>query len=125
MISVRSLLVLKEDASLCYFFYTTLGQLSHGDPVRVLHSQLPNLYAKSDPSSALRFAAEAISYAASAKFIQRAAVLSRERYVQAINAVGKAIHDPIEAGNDQTLYAVLLLSGYEVSLTFQNRVALC
>lgn len=41
--------------------------------------------------------------------------VSRKRYVQSISALKAAIRDPIEVKSDETLYAVLLLCGYEVS----------
>jgi hypothetical protein len=104
-----------QDVVVCHFYHTTLETLSDKDPVRFLHSQLPNLYSRSDPGSAIRLATEAISYAASTKLMQEAALLSRKKYIQAIKAIGNAIQDPIKVENDQTLYAVLLLSGYEVS----------
>ncbi|KAM5357465.1 hypothetical protein ACJZ2D_016231 [Fusarium nematophilum] len=93
-----------------------MDNLSDRDPAHYLHTQLPNLYARSDPGSALRLATEAISYATSTKLIEGATLLSRKRYVQAIKAIGKAIQDPIEARDDQTLYAILLLCGYETIL---------
>ncbi|CEI70787.1 unnamed protein product [Fusarium venenatum] len=102
-----------QDVVVCYFYHNTLGTISDKDPVHSLHSQLPNLYSRSDLGSALRLATEAISYATSTKLMQEAALLSRKRYIQAIKAIGKAIQDPQEMVNDQTLYAILLLSGYE------------
>lgn len=104
-----------EDTVVSHFYHTIMANLSDEDPVRYLHSQLPNLYASSDPGSALRLATEAISYAASTKRVRKAAILCRKRYVQAIKAIGKAIQDPTEVRNDHTLYAILLLCGYEVS----------
>ena len=41
---------------------------------------------------------------------------SRKRYVQAISALMAALQDPVEVKSDETLYAVLLFCGYEVSL---------
>ncbi|KZL80607.1 c6 zinc finger protein [Colletotrichum incanum] len=105
-----------EDVVINHFYHTILDNLSDEDPVRYLHSQLPNLYASCDPGSALRLATEAISYAASRKLVQKAALLCRKRYVQAIKAIGQAIQDPTKVGNDQTLYAILLLCGYETML---------
>lgn len=104
-----------EDAVLCHFYQTIIETLSDEDPAHYLHTQLPNLYVRSDPGSALRLATEAISYASSPRLVQDAILLSRKRYVQAIKAIEQAIQDPVEVGNDQTLYAVLLLCGYEVS----------
>ncbi|KZL67593.1 C6 finger domain protein, partial [Colletotrichum tofieldiae] len=105
-----------EDVVISYFYHTILDNLPDEDPVRYLHSQLPNLYASSGPGSALRLATEAISYAASTKLSQEASLLCRKRYVQAIKAIGQAIQDPTEVVSDQTLYAILLLCGYETML---------
>lgn len=46
----------------------------------------------------------------------RAIKVSRKRYVKAIAALKATIQHPVEVKSDDTLYAVLLLSGYEVSL---------
>ncbi|RDL41612.1 uncharacterized protein BP5553_01591 [Venustampulla echinocandica] len=77
--------------------------------------QLPALYHQSDAESALRLSTQAISYASSTKSGHKAAKISRRKYVQAIRAVEKAIRNPVEVKKDETLYAVLLLCGYEVS----------
>ncbi len=102
-----------EDFATCHFYHATLGNLSDQDPSRNLHAQLPGLYAKCGPSSALCLATKAISLAASSKLLQEATQLSRKRYVQAIKAVRNALPDQQEATNDETLYAILLLCGYE------------
>lgn len=103
-----------EDVVICHFYHTTLANLSHLDPTRHLHLQLPSLYAKSKPGSALCLATEAISYAASMRLARQSAQVSRKRYVKAIEAIRTDLQDVREAGTDQTLYAVLLLCGYEV-----------
>jgi hypothetical protein len=104
-----------EDAAIGYFYHTVLSNLSGGDPTRYLHQQFPALYAQSNSGSALRLAAEAISYAASRQLMPKAALLCRKRYIEAVNATRSAIQDPIEMTNDHTIYAILLLCGYEVS----------
>ncbi|KAH6874444.1 hypothetical protein B0T10DRAFT_586429 [Thelonectria olida] len=109
-----------EDAAICHFYQTIIDTLSDEDPAYYLHTQLPSLYARSDLGSALRLATEAISYAVSVKLVREATLLSRIRYVRAIQAIGKAIQDPREARNDETLYAILLLCGYETILQNQN-----
>ena len=63
----------------------------------------------------MRLATQAIAYASLTKFGHNSAHKSRNKYVQAIRAVEKAIRNPIELKSDLTLYAVLLLGGYEVS----------
>jgi hypothetical protein len=115
-ISVYSMYPSMQDFAVCHFYHTTMENLSDEDPVRSLHTLLPSLFADSQPGSPLCLATEAISYAASSRLVQEAMQLSRKRYVQAIKAIGKAIQDPTEVSNDQTLYAILLLCGYEVSL---------
>jgi hypothetical protein len=103
-----------EDAAICRFYYTTLDTLSSEDPVHYLHLQLPGLYAKCSPDSALRLATEAISYAASRHLLPQGAQLARKGYIKAVQAIREAVQDPAEAQNPTTLYAILLLSGYEV-----------
>lgn len=111
-----SLPVEREDIVTCHFYHTTLETLSERDPSHHLHAQLPGLYAKSHSGSALRLATEAISYATSTNLVPEGAQLSRKRYVQATRAVRFALQNAQEAGDDQTLYAILLLCGYEVRL---------
>jgi hypothetical protein len=104
-----------EDFAICQFYHTTLQNLRQEDHARYLHMQLPALYHQSDKESALRYATQAISYASSTKFGDSVAQLSRKPYMQAIRAVRKSIRNPAEIKSDQTLYAILLLCGYEVS----------
>jgi hypothetical protein len=103
-----------EDIAVCDFYYTTLDNLSNEDDTRLLHMQLPALYSQSPLGSALRLATHAIAFACSTRFGHEAAKISRERYVTAVKAVEMAIRDPVEFKTDQTLYAILLLSGFEV-----------
>ena len=105
-----------EDVTLCYFYHTTLVSLPKHDNALFLHSQLPGLYTKSSPRSALRLAARAISFAFWNKLDPKIALTSRKYYSQALFTLQDAIQNPIQAKHDDTLYAVLLLSGYEVSL---------
>jgi hypothetical protein len=105
-----------EDFAICHFYHTILNNLQMEDNARYLHTQLPGLYFHSASESAIRLATQAIAYALSTKFGHDATQLSRRRYMHAIRAISKALQDPIEAQSDQTLYSILLLSGYEVSL---------
>ena len=107
-----------EDIVICDFYHSTLEQLSNEDDTRFLHAQLPALYSKSPLGSALRLSTQAIAFAHSMKAGHTAAEMSRERYVLAVKAVEKAIRDPVEVKADQTLYAILLLSGFEVRILF-------
>jgi hypothetical protein len=107
-----------DDIAVCEFYHSILDNLSHEDDTRFLHTQLPALYTQSPLGSALRLSTEAIAYACSTKIGHKAAELSRERYVTAIKAVERAIRDPVEVKSDQTLYAILLLCGFEVSIIY-------
>lgn len=111
-----------ENLVICHFYSATMENLSDQDPARHLHSHLPNLYARSDPGSALRLATEAISYAVSLKLVPDATQLSRRRYIQATRAVRTALQDLHEAGTDHILYAILLLCGYEVALPPKRKI---
>lgn len=104
-----------EDSVVCNFYETTAASLSDEDHTRYLHLLLPDLYNRSAPYSPLRLAAQAISYATSAKSRPDLAQRSRELYGQAISALSSAIRNPTQVKSDQTLYAVLLLSGHQVS----------
>ncbi|KXJ85756.1 hypothetical protein Micbo1qcDRAFT_153858 [Microdochium bolleyi] len=105
-----------EEAAVSHFYYATLETMSDEDPVHFLHSQLPSLYAKGSPESALRLATEAISYAASRQYLRQGALVARERYAKAVKAIRQAVQDPVEAQNPAVLYAILLLSGYETMI---------
>jgi hypothetical protein len=110
-----------EDIAVCEFYYTTLDNLSHEDDARFLHAQLPALYSQSSIGSVLRLSAQAIAYACLTKTEHRAAEVSRERYIMAVKAAEAAIQDPVEVRTDQTLYAILLLCGFEVRLLYLHR----
>jgi hypothetical protein len=115
----RVLLPSKEDLSLCFFYQTTLESLIDADRAQYLHLQFPTLFSQSKPGSALHLATQAISLALWAKSRPNdidARHLSRTRYSQSLSAMKAAIRDPVEVKSDETLYTVLLLSGYEVRL---------
>jgi len=107
----------KDDLPLCFFYQTTLESLTNADRARYLHLQLPTLFSRSEAESALHLAVQAISLAVWARSRpndRSASQLSRTRYSQALAAMNAAIRDPAKVKCDETLYAVLLLSGYEV-----------
>jgi hypothetical protein len=107
----------KIDLSLCFFYQTTLESLMNADRARYLHLQLPTLFSRSEPGSALQLATQAISLATWTKSQPNdlnASQLSRTCYLQSLAAMNAAIRDPAKVKSDDTLYAVLLLSGYEV-----------
>jgi hypothetical protein len=113
------LLPSKEDLSLCFFYQTTLESLIDADRAQYLHLQFPTLFSQSELGSALHLATQAISLALWAKSRPNdidASHLSRTRYLQSLLAMKAAIRDPVEAKSNETLYTVLLLSGYEVRL---------
>jgi hypothetical protein len=103
-----------ENIAIYQFYHTIMENLTDKDPTRYLHAQLPSLYAKSKPGSALRLATQAISFAAFSRLGHKATLLARKRYVEAIRSTKRALQDPCELRSDETLYAILLLSGYEV-----------
>lgn len=104
-----------EELAVCHFYQVMRESLPDTDHALYLHLQLPAVYAKSNSGSALRLATQAISYAISTKMGGNSAQLSRQCYAQAIVAIQAAVRDSFEVRSDQVLYAVLLLSGYEVS----------
>ncbi len=107
----------QEDLPLCFFYHTTLESLLNADRAQYLHLQLPTLFSQSGAGSALYLATQAISLAAWTRSRPNdihAIRLSRKRYSQSLEALNTAIRDPVKAKGDDTLYAVLLLSGYEV-----------
>jgi hypothetical protein len=113
----RSLLPLQEDLAICYFYEKVLETVSVGDHARYLHLQLPGLFSRSKQDSALHLASQAISHAAWARYRgnkENAVDISRQRYIESISALRSAIEDPAEVKSDETLYTILLLSGYEV-----------
>ncbi|KAH7127954.1 C6 zinc finger protein [Dactylonectria estremocensis] len=109
-----------QDFAIYHFYHANLNNLSDQDPVYHLHTLLPALYAQSRSGSALSLATEAISYASSSKLVPEATQLSRKRYGKAIKALKVALQDPVEVSSDQTLYAILLLSGYETTVWDSN-----
>ena len=115
--SCSSLLPTSEDMVLSHFYHTITASLPDANHARYLHLQLPALYSRSSSRSALRLSTQAISYALAGKLDRNLSQLSKKRYGQAISAVNAAIRDPHQVKNDQILYAVLLLCGYEVSFS--------
>ncbi|KAL5319376.1 hypothetical protein ACEPPN_012427 [Leptodophora sp. 'Broadleaf-Isolate-01'] len=112
----KVLLPSKEDQRLCFFYQTTMEGLVDSDHTQYLHSQFPALMSQSRSGSALHLAAQAISYAAWGRSHlddKDVALPASKRYSQALSALATSIADPIEAKSDETLYSVLLLSGYE------------
>ncbi|QPC74704.1 hypothetical protein HYE68_005456 [Fusarium pseudograminearum] len=104
----------KEDVAISNFYNSTVDNLPNEDPTRHLHQQLPSLYFQSQQGSVLRLAVEAISYASAVNIIPQAVQLSGKSYTKALSALRAAIQDPNLPFSDETLYAVLLLCGYEV-----------
>jgi hypothetical protein len=115
--SCSSLLPTLEDVVLSHFYHTITASLPDANHACYLHLQLPALYSQSSSRSALRLSTQAISYALAGKLDRNLSQLSKKHYGQAISAVNAAIRDPQQAKDDQTLYAVLLLCGYEVSFS--------
>ncbi|GKU08251.1 c6 zinc finger protein [Fusarium langsethiae] len=112
----RALRTSKEDVAINNFYNSTVDNLPNEDPTRHLHQQLPSLYFQSQQGSVLHLAVEAISYASAANLIPQAVQLSGKSYTKALSALRTALQDPKLPFSDETLYAVLLLCGYEVSI---------
>ncbi|KAK0115894.1 hypothetical protein ONS95_012940 [Cadophora gregata] len=112
----RTLLPSKEDQRLCFFYQTIIENLVDSDHTRYLHSQLPALFSRSRSGSALQLATKAISHAAWMKSLSRG---YDEEMTAGTCKLAKTIQDPIEAKSDETLYTVLLVSGYE-TITFNS-----
>ncbi|KAH7377995.1 C6 zinc finger protein [Cadophora sp. MPI-SDFR-AT-0126] len=118
----RTLLPSKEDQRLCFFYQTIMENLVDSDHTRYLHGQLPTLFSRSRSGSALHLATQAISYATWKRSCSHDCGVDlavAKRYAQALAALGEAVRDPVESRSDETLYAVLLLSGYE-TITFNS-----
>ncbi|CZT05538.1 uncharacterized protein RCO7_08444 [Rhynchosporium graminicola] len=114
----RALLFPEEDRRLCYFYQTTMDNLVISDHVQYLHSQLPILMSRSRHDSVLQLAARAISYAAWGRSHgnnDEVDLTARMHYSRALLALAASIRDSIEAKKDETLYAALLLEGYETT----------
>ena len=123
----RTLLPSNEDQRLCFFYQTIMENLVDLDHTRYLHAQLPTLLSRSRAGSALHWATQAISYATWKKSRSRVCdegSNAGKLYAQALSALSEAIRDPVEAKSDETLYTVLLLSGYEVNTIKMLRRAL-
>ncbi|UZP32467.1 hypothetical protein NXS19_000283 [Fusarium pseudograminearum] len=112
----RALRTSKEDVAISNFYNSTVDNLPNEDPTRHLHQQLPSLYFQSQQGSVLRLAVEAISYASAVNIIPQAVQLSGKSYTKALSALRAAIQDPNLPFSDETLYAVLLLCGYETKM---------
>ncbi|RGP63727.1 c6 zinc finger [Fusarium sporotrichioides] len=112
----RALRTSKEDVAITNFYNSTVDNLPNEDPTRHLHQQLPSLYFQSQQGSVLRLAVEAISYASAANLIPQAVQLSGKLYIKALSALRTALQDPKLPFSDETLYAVLLLCGYETKM---------
>ncbi|KAL2067745.1 hypothetical protein VTL71DRAFT_15841 [Oculimacula yallundae] len=112
----------EQDRRLCYFYQSTMDSLVEADHTQYLHAQLPILVSRSKSGSVLQLATEAISLASWGKspFGDDAAVSIRTSYTRALSALAASIRDPIEAKSDETLYAALLLEGYE-TMTFNQK----
>jgi hypothetical protein len=115
----RVLLPSKEDITLCFFYQTTMETLIGSDRSQYLHRQLPILFSQSEPGSALKLATQAISHVVWARSRPSdidAGQSARTYYLQSLSALNAAIQDRTKVKSDETLYTILLLSGYEVSL---------
>lgn len=104
---------LGEDTIVWYFYSITMATLSELDHSYHLHAELPKMYTKSLTRSALRLSTQAIAHAAATQAGRSTMGSARKSYLTAVSAVSTALQDPCKAVEDETLYAVLLLCGYE------------
>ncbi len=107
-----------EDFATCHFYHATLETCQ----IKILHETFTPATRSRTPNAVLvlhcawqRQQSHSLRFT---KLLQEATQLSRKRYVQAIKAVRNALPDQQEATNDETLYAILLLCGYEVKSLF-------
>lgn len=78
---------------------------------------LPQLFGQSDPDSSLH---RAVSAAADANAVRKltddkATLRARRKHLMALEAVQKAIQDPVDAFKDSTLCSLFVLTLFEVS----------
>jgi Fungal Zn(2)-Cys(6) binuclear cluster domain len=102
-----------RDVIVWQFYCQTKSSLPKSGHAYYLHSELPYMYSRSLSTSALHLSTQAIAYAVAAKSHKSAARFAREYYAKAISAMKLTLQDTQEVMADETLYAVLLLSGYE------------
>ena len=102
-----------EDTAVWSFYHTTMSSLSKADHAYRLHCELPRLYSQSPLSSTLRLSTQAIAYAVTSKSNRLAAGSARKSCAHAMAAMRTTLRDTGKGSTDETLYAVLLLCGYE------------
>ena len=102
-----------EDLAVWHFYSNTMASLSRSDHAYYLHSELPRLYTRIYKGSALCLSTQAIAHADASKYHGPRTRHAQKLYTQAISAMNLALQDSKEAIADETLYAVLLLCGYE------------
>lgn len=103
------------DRAVWRFYFTTIATLSKEDHSYHLHMELPTMYSKSHIHSALYLSTQAIAHASALKSGTSTTTKARLSYARAVEALCRAIEQPTEAAADETLYAALLLSGYETT----------
>lgn len=102
-----------EDEVVRCFHHHAMPSLSVGDHAYYLHSELPRLYTQSLQTSALRLSTQVIANAVSCSATGSTPIRARRWYAKAVAAVRIALDEPETINSDDTLYAILLLSGYE------------
>ena len=104
---------MSKDAVVWYFYYSTMATLTELDHSYHIHSELPKMYTSSHAESALCLSTQAIAHAAASRAGKSTLRNARRSYGLAISALNITLQDPRQAVADETLYAVLLLCGYE------------
>ena len=91
----------------------------HHEAFRGFLQVLPQLFTNAPSGSALALATSAVSLAIAGgdPKCSRESILSRKHAGKAMSMIHKAIEDPVESLEDETLLAVLILGLYEVSLS--------
>jgi len=97
--------------ALAYLF----ANLAPRQPGLSFHHHLPILYARSRADSPLTMATDAVALSlfSGLRGRKHLFLLAQETYTKALNALRRAVADPVEALCDETLASVLLLAQYE------------
>ena len=106
-----------EDLAVCKFFSTYVFVPRHHESVRDFLDCLPLLFSRAPSVSLVSLATSAVALMVvggdPSRQLER--TLSRQMFGKALLMVHRAIEDPKESVQDDTLMAVLLLGLYEVS----------
>lgn len=110
-----------EQEALCFWFLNFVMLPRHPESLCGYMEYLLPLYNDTKVDSPLSLVTLATALAAFGKIpgkipSKRILPMAKKAYSRALTAIKKAVCDPVEAKNDDTLIAVLFLSIYEVSI---------